>query len=276
MKKKLLVFCALLCCISVFFSACTSQCLFKNDKYSITQKNEKFYINFRDRFVTNPYPPMGLISVPNMTFSSVKEMQQTILNGGISDEKLAEMQYYAETTAGPDRRLEIVDITTVYEPLLPGEFTVYEVEFWLTEYFLDFTGTFDGACAVKTKSYWETDQMRYTTMSDFSQILSDEIIEDRNARRIHYKSSTGEFVTLQYDIVLENMTLTVYEQYCLDYYMDIDWARGKISDTVPYDVHVFGVFGADDQTYFRYYFDNAPTERPSVAWLSSLGIVECK
>lgn len=234
--------------------------------YRIVTENDGTYLVFRKDAAEEPAEGAGICQVvPSVFFQSADEMIHDIQNGTFSETEMIQVQMMYEYYADETGRLEICDLTHLYEPVCPeslnwdmiswhGRFYSYlfrpEGE-GISGYFKESTPEdYDYLCdyfrsgmeAKKTDSNIKS----WTTSTDST----------RNAAALDYEDHRGSYRLTRYSLQNSGKTLEVLEYYEKDE-----------------DDLMIHVAGCEDGRYFTVWLKCGSYEnRPSTQWLLEFGI----
>lgn len=260
----LLVFALLLC-------SCTKSSEEKNPKYTVYEKEGKTYMEFLPedgQSDDDSSQQMNSEVIIYPSFDSVAEMREKILSGNIPDDQLSGLRY----SAGEDNVLEIFDLNKLYEAGLPEGMNYNFVGWDGYSYSFDIGQVGNGETygmvrCLDQESYVKEYDKKYTYYTTFNSVtvIGDTATDDRDARVIHFKNHTGEYMDILYSITTPSGTVHVIEMYCLNH----RYGLTEESETVPRKVCLFGDEG---DRYFYAWFMGFE-ERPAVDWLSSFSLI---
>ena len=248
-------------------NAATAPCVLK-------EENGKFYLQFSESSATNTTfnNINAQIAVSSPTFSSFADLKNSIETGSFSKANLEILQKRAKNGI-----LEIPDPSKLHDVALPAGLAIKKIVWEINSY--DFSVSwgnnqnYDFGFVTVDMDGGDHDYrfnenfINYTNAAD--SVISDRIIEDRNAREFVYTNSTGKYKQLLYQLENNGETLYVVELYCLEYnYASL--TPKYLSDTIPLTVQTFC---KDEDVSWCTYFEGFE-ERPSVDWLKTFGIKE--
>lgn len=256
----------------------------KSDLYTICNRDGKTYMEFSSdaHSVTLPNGDGYYSSQPiqGMQFASISEMRRRISTGDLPEEMISAL--YAKAK---DNALEICDINNLYDLALPENLTCESVAWYFNSYSFPLalktsagTGKSIMATMWSDMNAWSYNARFEDEFVNFvpdgASVLSDTVVEDRNARVVYYNNSPyAAFKNILYTITTSRGgTLHVREQYLLENFAAYT-GDTKPSETVPYKLFLFGTEG--DKNFYGYilHLEDVMNERPSVEWLASFGVV---
>lgn len=224
----------LFCCLLTSFNACTvvsnggTETTASADNllsYSISYESDKCFLHFSDTFkssIGDADAVLGRIEAWHLKFNSVGEMKEYIEGGKISANDL--LRFYLEN--GKSDLLEICNLSTLDDARYPSDLTLRYVTFWGTDYSFELLGE-EQSGAVNCIDRDEYGRLYNTEFVDFllddHVVLSNEMITDRNARVVRYKTSRAELMSVIYQIDTLNGSMYVVE--CLSSF-GLQWYTG--------------------------------------------------
>lgn len=227
----------------------------ENDHYRIEAAGEKYYLSLKGTG-SDTSVPGACVEQPAVRFSSLKEMKEDILTGNFTEAEVKELQRFSKNEEG---KVEICSMQKLYEPAFPSDLEIKSVVWTGRSY-----NFVIGFKTVSTGSVWFT--MNHTEFSNYlaefnTTYGSVETVEDRNATIDSYRAGSGKDVRLiKYTITtVNNTTLYINECYSLDE-----------SSTVPNYVQIL----VDSGGIYLFGTVNSFESRPSVEWLSKIGVRE--
>jgi len=216
-------------------------------------------------------------------FSSVAAMQEGILTGNLGeygDNAIKDMKESA-LRRGNGQEMVIVGLDDMLDVSLPEDSCLDYVTWYGDSYDFHFcspenhTDLYGGIYQIFEQETFDKCAAEYAPedlLSDIEnshgrmELLSDNVIEDRNARVISYKLN-GYQTNVFYTLTSGNKTVHVFERYHGNYDYPGAFTGGK-HDPVPYEI----VLHAQDDKFYLEVLIHLPTSRPSVEWLSSFGL----
>lgn len=221
--------------------------------YHITYENGSFYM-----VGTGPVYQENLgcnfMSIEDITFQSFREMRMDILLGNFTDRERIMIDSYVRNGA----RFKLPDIVDPYEPTYPENCTGYSVSLVGEMYYfqIDANAMADHISVdLNTESQWQK------SVSDIQYYLYEYPADRQERDAVVYHESPSQDTGIRhviYEINVGEKLLYVEELY-----------DPAISDSVPYQIDIYG---KDHGQYFKVSVE-APTERPTVQWLSAFGII---
>lgn len=246
--------------------------------YMLKKENDNLYMHFSEEFLKKTKNISGIpiegsvqIAVRKPRFSSVAELKDTIATENFSEDMLKALVSEAKNGV-----LEIPYAGEICDMVLPNGLKTETVIWGGIWYELDLDwgdNNYDaGYICVdlngsRYDNYFNNTIVNYTAGA--KTVISDRIIDDRNAQEFIYSNNTGKYKKLLYQIKDNGRVLYVLEHYYLDYY-NFEHFDGYLSETTPLFVQTFcQEDGVCWNTCFKGF-----EERPSVEWLTSFGIKE--
>lgn len=196
---------------------------------------------------------------PYINFESLEEMIGDLQNGNLTVEELKEMNRMFKDEKG---RVELPDLSNLYEPVLPEAFGGYTVQMLGSRYHCLYNWYAEELrCLVKTTTI-EAFEKRLSVYTDFetAPVISD-FSETANEVRDQLEFAPVENplydTSCYYIIEAADRTIYVIESYDYNYSAD-----------TPSRVYMFYNGG----TFFGYFVMYGLQERPDVEWLASFEI----
>ncbi|MBE6639430.1 MAG: hypothetical protein E7616_08300 [Ruminococcaceae bacterium] len=240
-----------------------------NAGYEIEMIDGQYYLVFEDEKYKNNVNASQV--EPYLTFSSVAEMKDKVLNGKLTEEEIKTMSTFTKDSAS---KIRIPNLEKVYTPIVPENITC-SASVWMNSvgYSVELLSKdcYVSLFEVQSKERYE-EKLKETKdklhNNKLVTITKTEQTDDRDATVYWYTTSSGELKKIEYTIVTEKAELFVTETYCLRLNHDLM----AVSDTIPQGVQIHGNLG--DRYFYCSVYEC--TERPSVEWLSSFGLAEVK
>ena len=199
-------------------------------------------------------------------FDTLSEMKAYIKAGDFTDSEIMTfINSGAIDTAG---RLEVFNIEKLYDITAPSDLTKEKIAWEGKYYSISFESDQANAfvCVVNREAYDSIiEEKNQAAFQPDHQILSEEQIEDRDARVVYYQSNTAKLKRYYYTLESNGNELYICEVYRLEMFNRTDI---PVSESVPRGIDIVG---KNDDGYFHVYLSGFK-ERPSVEWLSSFGI----
>ena len=245
-----------------------------HEDYSIVTDDDGCYLVFdeKGKFANDVNDLSASIAAPSLSFKSIEELRDKMLEGKLSVEEKTTIQKFSKDDAG---KIKTMDFDNLYTPLVPTDSEIGAVS-WsggeLYTFYIDSEICSSMKLRVLNESnYASSFKNQYEDKlhnNDLVDIYKTETIEDRNATVYYHTTIAGELKAIQYTLEVNEGKLTISETYQIR----MEDSSIEVSETVPSSIEIFGEL---NDTYFYctlYHF----TERPSVEWLSSFGLVEVK
>ncbi|MBE6639790.1 MAG: hypothetical protein E7616_10185 [Ruminococcaceae bacterium] len=240
-----------------------------NAGYEIEMINGEYYVVFEEEKYKNNVNASQV--EPYLTFSSVSEMKDKVLNGKLTEEEIKTMSTFSKDETG---RVKVCNFEKLYIPSLPEDVVFTGQIVWAGETY--YPSLKSDSCGVHTFAVQTKELYDYKLKDTIDKIHNNKLVtitetiqtEERNAMVYLHTTSAGEFKRVEYKITTDKGAIFVAENYRLE----TIYTTEQISETIPYRVELHGNLG---DHYFYCSISN-PTERPSVEWLSSFGLVEVK
>lgn len=268
MKLQNIKLCAVLLMLLVLCAGCSQK------QYEILETDGKYYIHFLqgEKIGEIDSPDLGVVWQvlgDDLCFTSLAEMKQKILAADITAQQVVRLRQYTNDGTQP-----FLDMNNLYDLEIPDGELLLGVE--LAE---EISGTcyrfiFGNAenqfsLSVVSKEQYDRrlpdckEQPKYPYIYD---ILCTEILSDQNAKKVHYreKRTADEYMEITYEISKQGWIMYVREYYELSHETAQDLSSKGIPETV-------WICCEDEGRYFTSTLRNLK-ERPSVEWLSQLGL----
>ena len=188
--------------------------------YEIVQEEGEYYLVFD--VVENPDIEAGYVVKPAVGFASIREMKHDIETGNFTQDELNKIAQFPKDGEG---RVQICDISGLYEAVYPSTYTVSNVTWTGTSY------SFGIGCET-----WEVYDNFYTIpkvqfehevnfCANFDtettlKNVSRTTVTDRNATVFSFSTVTGdEMKGIYYTITQGEKTLYIWEQYARRQYL---------------------------------------------------------
>lgn len=257
----------LLCLFAVFAMLCSlaacagENVIADNAYYRIKVDGENYCLSFKQD--NNEADTSGAcMKQPSVSFTSITEMKNDILNGNFTDEEKRELQRFPKDEAGT---VTICNLQKLYQPVLPADWKLEEI-IWVGRYYYFCIGPINdieltyNTVGMTTQEHFSELLAEYNTMES-ENIVQLEQVEDRNAIVYSYVGGMGTNIKkIKYTItVSDNKTVYVDEVYYVDE-----------SESVPKCINILVDHAGK---YLDIYIDELEA-RPTVEWLSQFGIRE--
>jgi len=254
MKKFLAILSLSLCAILLF--GCSSSA------YRVIEENGHHFLILGNDYTDTASSETGYTVVQTIRFSSVAEMKSDIQNGNFTER---ELQIISGFNRDETDRIQICDISKLYEPVFPQPFDSYSVS-WRNDYY-DFliTSSQSNMYVIHFflgQEYTETEVHKLTHFEDNELItLRSKVIDSSNRLIYDYTGDLSEnrYRMVYYCITNENDTLHIAEWYRLDE-----------SDSLPTSIDIYTIDGAQSSRFVIYNIQEPLT----IDQLSQLGIRE--
>lgn len=256
---KIIRLIALILCIvvaaSVLFGCAAS--------YEIATENGAMYLELHH--VGRPDRSVGAV-ILGLGFESVEELCERVTSYALTEQELD----YINDSFGKDEdgRVPILNMDTLQRPSVPGDMIAQESLKWYGDFYelrLDTDESYpteaSGAFTYCSKSEWETRKKWAYSIGEDTFKPSYEFTDGKKI--VKYSAGQSTFMQIEYTLKDGDTTRYILEEYRLKTTGD-----SPCSDTIPYQVHIFGVTG---DHYYIYSFDDLGVH-PSVEWLSSFGV----
>jgi len=274
MVKFKKVCCLLLCVVCVALAACSpsEQTVVENDRYKIYTKDGAYYFLFKDSDKSSAGQTDGAVKIPSVTFKTLAEMKNDILTCSFTESEWGEINRFAEWHP----EFEICNLNALHAPIYPAPLDGYTVEWFFAFHRFLITDTDSQVLCHLEERPQEIIEMwaeRLNNWTDYrvSQGYVDthedirvEVETERNATSYYWPGGTcDEIKDCIYTIEKDNQVFYIREQYYL--YSN----NREPSAEIPRAIFLYCEGG--NQSYCLSIYN--PTERPSVEWLTSFGVV---
>lgn len=201
-------------------------------------------------------------------FDTLSEMKAYIKAGDYTDSEV--LSFLRGGAINEADQLEVFNIEKLHDIQTPSNMEIEGYAWEGNAYYIELKGDpMRGFAYVMDREGYEfkLQEEEFFFQQQNVEVVSDEQIEDRNARERCFKSAVAEGRTVSYTLENNGNTMLVIEDYCHKRYNGDTY---KVSETDPYTVEIIGKNG--DAYFWVCILDIE--ERPSVEWLSSFGIVD--
>ena len=244
-----------------------------NDKYTIYQEEEKWYMEFPSEETGDPSESGSgqdadgeCIAVDYPDFNTIYEMQEQIITGNLSDSSIALFRSFSK-----NGKLEIYNPYDLLYLITPDNTEPGSIIWWGTGYSFEFCGpevTGFIMCCSKEAYDYEFEAMYAGFPAESTSVISDVILTDRNAREVHYMTRSAELKKVIYESHTEEYDFYATEEFVLNYF------EGAVrltdpSSTIPWEVRLYW---NDGERYYYGYFSSF-TERPTEEWITGFRLV---
>ena len=275
-----------------------------NEKYTIYKKDGQCYLQFTATYfehlkalVQNKEKKSNATqsTTPDMTaqrsleyfksphFSSVAEMQTSIMSGKISDNGLA----YLYVKYGQIQTIPILNVFSLYDAVIPGDLKITDITWYGDSYRIDIEKVNEesninliGAMVVESvkEEYIKDFEENYTNLPDGwkdqnTTVIADNQNADNSERVILWENNICQGRENRYLLNTKFGSLYIREEYVTQYYNG-DPALYPASDKIPKRIWIFGESNHND-AYFSSYFIYLQ-EKPSQRWFRTFALKQLK
>jgi len=232
--------------------------------YSLIQENDRFFISSKLGSLDDTQDD-GILYIMLQAeypeFPSIAEMKRAVENG-----ELTESEVYALTRNSRENPAvsEICNLNGLFEAVYPDNLTLERIDLTGNSYRFVFQENY-GYLWCMEKSSYDNYYKNYTDPVGARTLLSEETVKDRDAVvTCSEDAAKGEVVrTVRYELPVSDGTVYVMESYKTDTTQN-DGAE---------KLERLEIFGNAHGQYF-YMFLMELAERPTVEWLTSVGLRE--
>ena len=237
--------------------------------FTVSSEGEEYAIRFTDRFKESLGKDdflLEMVATNYPKFSSVADMKKRIETADIPINELA--FFYADN--GMKDVVQICDLSNLYDIKLPQSTSLERILFMGNSYCFEFSSKdCEGYLDYFNNEEDYTRQLAERHIDQLREdfiILSDDEVNDRDARVVNFKTGLAELKRIYYTIDNANGNMYVCESYVLKYLREN--SPLETSSTVPQKIYIYGT--NDGAKFFGVLFDLK--ERPTLEWLSSFGL----
>lgn len=241
----------------------------KTESFTIKRIGENTYINFD---AGNECPNPEWVQLASVKFESLAEMKNAIKSGKITKRQADIIKAsFPEDSNG----IKICNPDRLYKPVLPDNLEYDEVSLSgeMYSFFVNSNSNFSLAFF----HYMTKDVFDRSLKNEFDLYsnhlititsVQDEMFDNVLMKTYYYYTKNCEMKSIAYTINSNGKKLQVLETYILKAFV----SDLQVSNSIPQTVYVFGT---DNNLYFELCIHD-PTSRPTVNWLSQIGIEEFK
>ncbi|MGM9646753.1 MAG: hypothetical protein ACI3YH_01310 [Eubacteriales bacterium] len=248
--------------------------IIENEKYTLVWEQGKCYLSIKS---PDEYAPLDsqthnsiMLDPSIIQFDSIREMKETIANGNFSESEMIQLaNYFPKDDQG---RVKVLNIDQLYCPVLPDGIADGGINWRGETYSCSLSSEIGvhGWFSYRTyESYSNIFQNNYTDFFESNELVhlvSTSNETERNATIYEFTTSLAELRKIRYCIETNDKILYIDETYALS----VNHELLVPSETIPSSINIYGQM---DEGYFYIYLSDF-TERPSVEWLSSFGLIE--
>lgn len=231
-----------------------------NDKYSVMESNGEYYLSFNDNInITTGSTQTGAATPgTTITFKSVKDMRDAIVNGDFSSAQLTGMQNFAKASNGS---VAVCNVNELWDVVYPQDLSLEWISWTGPTYCFRLSNdVLEGNVYFTSKSNYEKRMRRavYEETETFK-FTSIEADPERNGTIMTYESQkTGrKGKQIVYTYSENGFDFTVSEKYFFEH-----------SETIPFLITTM----AEGNGIYYYWNIGGFTERPSYEWIKSIGV----
>ena len=241
----------------------------KTESFTIKQIGENTYINFD---AGNECPNPEWVQLATVKFESLAEMKNAIKNNKFTPSQAAIIKtFFPKDSNG----IKICNPDRLYKPVLPDNLEYDEV--YLSGEMYSFFVNSNSNFSLAFFHYMTKDVFDRSLKDEFDLYsnhlititsVQDEMFDNVLMKTYYYYTKNCEMKSIAYTINSNGKKLQVLETYILKAFV----SDLQVSNSIPQTVYVFGT---DNNLYFELCIHD-PTSRPTVNWLSQIGIEEFK
>ena len=241
----------------------------KTESFTIKRIGENTYINFD---AGNECPNPEWVQLATVQFKSLAEMKNAIKNNKFTPSQAAIIKtFFPKDSNG----IKICNPDRLYKPVLPDNLEYDEVS--LSGEMYSFLVNSNSNFSLAFFHYMTKDVFDRSLKNEFDLYsnhlititsVQDEMFDNLFTKTYYYYTKNCEMKSIAYTINSNGKKLQILEKYTLKAYV----SGLQVSNTIPDSVYVFGT---DNNLYFELCIHD-PTSRPTVNWLSQIGIEEFK
>lgn len=241
----------------------------KTEVFAIKQIGDNTYINFD---AGNEYQYPEFVQLATVQFKSLAEMKNAIKNNKFTPSQAAIIKtFFPKDSNG----IKICNPDRLYKPVLPDNLEYDEVS--LSGEMYSFLVNSNSNFSLAFFHYMTKDVFDRSLKNEFDLYsnhlititsVQDEMFDNLFTKTYYYYTKNCEMKSIAYTIDSNGKKLQILEKYTLKAYV----SGLQVSNTIPDSVYVFGT---DNNLYFELCIHD-PTSRPTVNWLSQIGIEEFK
>ena len=271
MKKYLVSVCSILLILSLFISCGANEkknfITDTNAGYEIEESDGKFYLVITD----DAYKSKANASqvVPSLTFQTVAEMKDKVLNGKLTEEEKRTMSTFAKDES---KKIQVLDFDKLGEIVLPNSMKIESV-IWSGSSYAMFISDKAAEASMEGEVFVHTEQKYQERLEKNHESLSAhddvQIRKTEGATEYVFSTKTVKLKVVSYALEVDSTELIVDECYVLDILDSNIEDLVTVNEDVPSTVDIWG---RNSEFFFEVYLHGI-AESPSLEWYSAFNIV---